>query len=547
MSGIFSEYMCCGLVYERSINKDLLFTAECVSGGFVLEYALVFILSFSFFRMSDLLRPGATQERADEARTSFLVGAITVSGMVKSTLGPRGMLKLLYTQKGDPIITNDGATVLKNIVPNGPSAKILINSATEHSAKEGDGTTTLTVLTGELLHEADKLIFKGMHPYKVITEYRKAHKKAIFKLREISKKQSQKLSLAKTTLSSKFSPIELESLSNLAVSIASRVTDIEMVKIIKIPGGEVSDSQIHEGLLLECDVGPGQKHEVSNPRVLIVNTAMDADRVKIFGAKASVDSPAELERIEQAENERMSKKVEMISKHADIIVNRQIIYDYPTQEFTKRDKVSIERADFTGVEMLAKVLKGRILSTFDSVQESDIGGCDRFERVVLSGRAFCAFYGVRDTGACSVIIRGPSKEVLEECERSLIGAVKVLMQTGEEYVTGGGSAEAAISSLIHAESEGERAYARALIEVVRVLVNNAGLPPTAIDEIIEKVSAGEYTYGVGEMGIECMEKKKVRESLRLKEIVWNRAAETAEMLLRCDSNIRCRPRERVHE
>ncbi|KAI5189203.1 T-complex protein 1 subunit beta [Nematocida minor] len=503
--------------------------------------------------MSELLRPGATQERADEARTSFLVGAITASGMVKSTLGPRGMLKLLYTQRGEPIITNDGATVLKNTVPNGASAKILINSAAEHSAKEGDGTTTLTVLTGELLHEADKLIFKGMHPYKVITEYRKAHKKALLKLREISKISAtddadNRLFLAKTTLSSKFSPIELEALSSLALDISKRVDSVEMVNIIKIPGSELSSSYIHPGLLIESDVGPGQKHKVANPKVLIANTSMDADRVKIFGAKATVSSPADLERIEAAENERMAKKVEIMAESADVIVNRQIIYDYPTQEFTRRGKVSIERADFTGVEMVAKVLKGTILSTFESVQESDLGRCEMFERVSIHGRVFCAFTGLPDTGACSVVIRGHTKEMLEECERSLIGAVKVLlMNKKDEYVPGGGSAEAAVSFLLQAETEGERAYARALMEVVRILADNAGLSSEVVDKITEKVAAGEYSYGVGETGAECMNSKKVKESLRLKEIVWSRAAETAEMLLRCDSNIKCRPRERVHE
>ncbi|KAH9387287.1 T-complex protein 1 subunit beta [Nematocida major] len=501
--------------------------------------------------MAELLRPGATQERADEARTSFLVGAITASGMVKSTLGPRGMLKLLYSQRGEPIITNDGATVLKNIVPSGASSKILINSAKEHGEKEGDGTTTLTVLTGELLHEADKLIFKGAHPYKIITDYRKAHKEALRLLRTVSREcsdEEEMLSLSRTTLSSKFSPIELSSLSALSLAVSRRAESIEMVNIIKVPGGEVSDSYLHEGLLLECEIGPGQKDSCSSPRVLIINTSMDADKVKIFSTKASVSSPKELERIEAAENRRMAEKVESIAQHADIIVNRQIIYDYPTQEFTKRGKISIERADFSGVEMLAKALGGRILSTFDAVQEEDVGTCGLFRRVKIQGRNFCEFSGNIRPGACSVVIRGPSREIREECERSLVGAVKVLMGASKRAVCGGGSAEAAVAHMMHPKTEGERAYTRALLEITRTLAANAGLPADeTLDEILRRNSEGVHTFGVSVEEAACMEKLGVRESLRLKEIVWSRAAETAEMLLRCDSNIKCRPRERVHE
>ncbi|KAI5189565.1 T-complex protein 1 subunit beta [Nematocida sp. AWRm77] len=501
--------------------------------------------------MSQLLRPGATQERLDEARTSFLVGAVAISNMVKSTLGPRGMLKLLCTGRGETIITNDGATVLKNLPANSPSAKILINSAEEHGEKEGDGTTTLTVLTGELLQEADKLIFKGTHPYKVISAYRKAHKEALEHLRSLARahtSREEKLALARTTLSSKFSPIELESLAGLALAIAETVTDVEMVSVVKIHGGEVASSYIESGLLLECDVGPGQRTEMENPRVLIANTPMDTDKVKIFGAKASVGSTAELEKLEEAEKKRMAAKVEQMAQHADIIVNRQIIYDYPTQEFTKRGKISVERADFAGVEMLSRVLKGSILGTFENVQEADLGHCAKFERVKLGERVFVRFSGVPNKGACTVVICGPSKEILAEAERSLIGTAKVLMNTTEKYVHGGGSMEAAVSCMLQPESEGEKAFSRALLEFVRTLSENAGHDTDeTISTILRKNREGVHTYGVGIEGAACMKDMGVTESLRLKEIIWTKAAETTEMLLRCDGIIKCRPRERVRE
>ncbi|KAI5181957.1 T-complex protein 1 subunit beta [Nematocida sp. AWRm80] len=501
--------------------------------------------------MSQLLRPGATQERLDEARTSFLVGAITISNTIKSTLGPRGMLKLLYTSKGEPTVTNDGATVLKSLVPNGPSAKILISLAKEHNENEGDGSTTLTVLTGELLQEADRLIFKGAHPNKIINGYRTAHKKAMALLKDLSfasQTKEEKLNLAMTTLSSKFSPTELKTLAQLAVNVSELTTNMETVNVIKIPGGEVTDSHIDNGLLLECDIGPGQKTKFTNPRVLIVNTAMDADKIKIFGAKAQVKTPKELEFLEEAEKKRMQEKIEQISQYADIIVNRQIIYDYPTQQFTRQGKISIERAGFAGMEMLSRVLNGKILSTFESVQETDIGHCEEFERVKISGRAFTRFKGVPNKGACTIVLRGPSKEILEEAERSILGVVQVLLLNTNEYIFGGGSVEAAVSTALQCTSEGERAYARALLEVTRTLAENAGhSPDETIDTILAKNAEGITTWGVGLEGPTCMKAQKVKESLRLKEIIWTRAAEAAEMILRCDGIIKCKPRERARE
>lgn len=500
---------------------------------------------------SELLREGASEERFDEARTTCLVGAIAASDMVKSTLGPRGMLKLLFSERGAPVVTNDGATVLKNIRPSSPSAQILINSAKEHGENEGDGTTTLTVLTGLLLQEADKLIFRGTHPYSIITAYRLALQESLNHLRQISAPQEPNgaRELAKTTLSSKFSPIELDYLAGLCVDAASRTEEVGMINVIKIPGGQVSESYVDEGLLLECSVGTGQQKSFSKPKVLVTNTALDSDKIKVFGAKANVRSPADLELLESAERRRMAEKVERISRHADVVVNRQLIYDYPAQEFAKRNKISIERADFSGVEMLARVLNARILSTFDAVSEEDVGECETFEALQMGGRSLVRFGGLPQKGACTIVVRGPSEEILEEAERSIKGAVKVLVKRDCRVVWGGGSAEAAVSCLLKGEKEGERAFARALMEIPRVLAENCGHSGEAVlEELRRRNFAGEHTWGVSvDAGAGCMKSLGVCESLRLKEKIWTRAAEAAEVILRCDGVIRCRPRERTRE
>jgi T-complex protein 1 subunit beta len=497
---------------------------------------------------AELLRPGASEEKCDEARTTCLVGAVAVSDMVKSTLGPRGMMKLLYKEEGAPIITNDGATVLKNIKPSSPAAQILVNSAKEHGENEGDGTTTLTVLTGLLLQEADRLIFRGSHPYSIIGAYRSALAEALEHLKAISFAREEKMALSRTTLSSKFSPLELDALAQVAVTLSNRTEDIGMINILKIPGGQVTDTYVEEGMLLECSTGPGQKKRVERPRVLVCNTALDSDKIKVFGAKANVSSPLELEMIESAEKRRMAKKVEHLSSLADIIVNRQLIYDYPTQEFTKRGRISIERADFSGVEMLARVLGASILSTFDCVRDGDIGSCLLFEQVYLGGRSHVRFAGVPEKGACTMVIRGATEEILDEAERSIKGAVKVLMKGSSRVVYGGGSAEAAVSVLLRGGSEGERAFSRALMEIPRVLAENSGQNAERVIEVLrEKHSEGQHSWGVHVDGPSSMESHSIYDSLKLKEKIWKRAAEAAEVILRCDGVIRCRPRERTRE
>lgn len=524
--------------------------------------------------MSHLLAPGSTQERTDEARTSFLVGAITAAGLVRSTLGPKGQLKLFYNNRNEPVLSNDGATILERANPNGPAAKLLMNAAREHGINQGDGTTTLALLIGELLQEADRLIFKGAHPSKIIKAFRSAHKASVEKIRQMGNDLKNRkiitatdkeylLQLAKTTLSSKFPPGDLDHLAGLALSVSKRVSQIEMLNVIEVPGGEVSESALHQGLMLECDIGPAQKEQIDNPRVLVVNTHLDSDKVKVFSAKASVTSPGALAQLESAERERVARKIQRMCEHADVIISRQIIYDYSAQEFTKRGCVSIERADFQGVEMAVSLLNARILSTFEDITPADIGRCKRFQRIKTHlGRSFVSFEGVPGTGAATLLLHGPSKEIVQEAKRAVIGAVKVLLKAKDRaqeeadrsapFVYGGGAAEvfAASGLLQGAETEGERAFARALLQVPRALLENSGVssPEDALDALLKKHREGCPTWGVSRDGDpKCMEQEKVLESLALKESVWGRAAEAAEVLLRCDGIIWCKPRERARE
>ncbi|GME94637.1 unnamed protein product [[Candida] boidinii] len=242
------------------------------------------------------------EERAENARLSAFVGAIAVGDLVKSTLGPKGMDKLLQSSSsGNSLVTNDGATILKSIPFDNPAAKVLVNISKVQDDEVGDGTTSVTILGAELLREAEKLVDQKIHPQTIIEGYRIASKAALDCLETLAidnsnnQEQFQKdlINIAKTTLSSKILSQDKEYFSKLAVDAILRLkgsTNLDHIQIIKKVGGKISDSFLDEGFILDKRFGINQPKKIENCKILIANTSMDTDKVKIFGAKFKVDS-----------------------------------------------------------------------------------------------------------------------------------------------------------------------------------------------------------------------------------------------------------------
>lgn len=350
----------------------------------------------------------ATEERAENARMSAFVGAIAVGDLVKSTLGPKGMDKLLQsaTDTESSMITNDGATILKSIPFDNPAAKVLVNISKVQDDEVGDGTTSVTVFAAELLREAEKLIEKKIHPQTIIEGYRIARNVAIETLNRSSvdnksdpeKFRADLLNIAKTTLSSKILSQDKELFAELAVSAILRLkgsTNLNNIQIIKKAGGKLTDSYLDEGFILEKKFGINQPKKIEKAKILIANTSMDTDKVKIFGAKFKVDSTSKLAELEKAEKEKMKNKVEKIKKFGvNVFINRQLIYDYPEQLFTDAKINSIEHADFDGIERLALVTGGEVASTFDHPEKVRLGYCDSIEEILIGEDVFTKFSGV---------------------------------------------------------------------------------------------------------------------------------------------------------
>merc|ERR1719412_1874818 len=303
----------------------------------------------------------------------------SIGDLVKSTLGPKGMDKILWGMgngSGTVEVTNDGATILRSVGVDNPAAKVLVEMSRVQDSEVGDGTTSVTVLASELIREAEKLVDMRIHPQTIIAGWRKASAAAKEALEKSAKDNSKNeeafredlMNIARTTLSSKILSQHKEFFSKLAVDAVLRLKgsgNLDAIQIIKIQGGAMEDSFLDEGFLLnKKKPGMHQPKRIENAKILIANTPMDTDKIKVFGSRVRVENVAKVAELEVAEKEKMKDKVEMICNHdMNVFINRQLIYNYPEQLFADKGIMAIEHADFDGIERLALVTGGEIVST----------------------------------------------------------------------------------------------------------------------------------------------------------------------------------------
>jgi len=369
------------------------------------------------------------------------------------------------------------------------------------------------------------------------------------------------LNIAKTTLSSKVVSQDKDHFSKLCVDAVLRLkgsTNLDLIQIIKKPGGKMEDSYLDAGFILPKKIGTNQPKRIENAKILIANTPMDTDKIKIFGARVTVESTAGLAEIERAERDKMKAKVEKIKAHGiNCFINRQLIYNWPEQLFADSKILSIEHADFAGIERLASVLGGEITSTFDHPEIVKLGRCDVIEEIMIGEDKMVRFGGVSAGEACTVVLRGANDELLEEAERSIHDALCVLAQTVNDRKTtlGGGCAEMLMAKAVDevaTQTTGKKAiavesFARALRQLPTYIADNGGYDSAQLVADLKSAHhQGKSTYGLDmDNGvIACMREKGVVESLKLKKSVVVSAAEAAEMILRVDDILRSAPRKR---
>merc|ERR1711997_1244761 len=345
------------------------------------------------------------------------------------------------------------------------------------------------------------------------------------------------MNIARTTLGSKILSTHKDFFAKMAVDAILRLKgsgNLDAIQIIKVPGGTLEDSFLDEGFLLNKKPGVRQPKKVEKAKILIANTPMDTDKIKVFGSRVRVESVAKVAELEVAEKGKMAEKVDMICKHdINVFINRQLIYNYPEQLFADKGVMAIEHADFDGIERLALVTGGEIVSTFGNPELVKIGK------------------------ACSIVLRGATEQILDEAERSLHDALCVLTSTVKETKTvyGGGCSEMLMANAVMeaaASTPGKEAiameaYAHALAEIPTVIAENGGFDSA---QLVSELRA-LHKQNKNNMGLEMkegkvgdMEKLGITESLSVKRQVLVSASEAAEMILRVDDIIRAAPRKR---
>uniref|UniRef100_A0A1B0DIB3 T-complex protein 1 subunit beta n=1 Tax=Phlebotomus papatasi TaxID=29031 RepID=A0A1B0DIB3_PHLPP len=520
-----------------------------------------------------ILKNDAQEEKGEIARLSSFVGAIAIGDLVKSTLGPKGMDKILVSHgrnAGEVMVTNDGATILKAVGVDNPAAKILVDMSKVQDDEVGDGTTSVTVLAAELLREAEKMVECKLHPQTIIAGWRQAVNVARDALLSVAQDNSNNvekfrndlMNIARTTLSSKILSQHKEHFAKLAVDAILRLRgsgELNAIQIIKKQGGTLKDSFLEEGFLLDKKPGVHQPKRVENAIILIANTPMDTDKIKVFGSQVKVDSMAKIADLEITEKEKMKDKVQKILAHnCNVFINRQLIYNYPEQLFADAGIMAIEHADFDGIERLALVTGGEIVSTFDHPELVKFGHCKVIEQVMIGEDTLLRFSGVKLGEACSIVIRGATQQIIDEADRSLHDALCVLMSTVRESKTvyGGGCSEALMASAIQAraastpgkEAIAMEAFAKALMQLPTIIADNAGYDSAQlVSELKAAHVQGHHTMGLDmeRNSIGCMKELGITESYAVKRQVLVSAAEAAEMILRVDNIIKCAPRKRI--
>jgi thermosome len=512
-----------------------------------------------------VLKEGTKRERGKNAQENNIAAARAISESVKSTLGPKGMDKMLVDSMGDVVITNDGATILKEIDVEHPSAKMIVEVAKSQDEECGDGTTTAVVLTGELLKEAGELLEQNIHPTVINSGYQLAAKKAVEVLNKlaIDIKPNDKETLrniAKTSMASKSASSEKEILADVVVDAVTKVVekrgketliDLDNIQIQKKQGGGISNTEIIDGIILDKErVHEGMPTQVKNAKIALINAAFEVKKTEV-DARIQIQDPTQLQAFLDEEESMIKKMVEKVKKSgANVIVCQKGVDDIAQHFLAKEGIYTVRRAKKSDMEKLSKATGAKIVANLDGLNASDLGKAGIVEERKIGDDKMTFVTDAKNPKAVSILLRGTTEHVTDELERALhdaLSVVKVGLEDGK-MTPGGGAASIAISMALreYAPSVGGReqmaieAFADAIEIVPKTLSENAGLDP--IDMMLEIRNAhnkGDENAGINVLKgkVDDMIKQKVIEPLRVSLQEVQAASEAATMILRIDDVI----------
>lgn len=511
-----------------------------------------------------ILKEGTQRTRGRSAQSNNIAAAKAVADAVRSTLGPKGMDKMLVDSMGDVVITNDGATILKEMDIDHPAAKMIIEVAKTQEQHCYDGTTTAVVLAGELLKRSEDLIEQNVHPTVICEGFRLAAEKAIDCLElhgiAIDGDDAVLMEIAKTSLTGKSAGAVKSFLADISVRAVKcvgheedgvRMVDLSDIKIEKRQGGSIKDSTLIDGLVLDKQrVHSGMPRSINDTKIALINSAIEVKKTEV-DAKIQITDPTMLAAFLEEEEGYIRSLVSKIeASGANVVICQKGIDDLAQHYMSKAGMFAIRRAKKSDMEALSKATSGRIVTNIDDLSPADLGLAAKIEERKIGESDMTFITGCPEAKSVSVLLRGGTEHVVDEIRRAFDDAVGVVSVAWEDraVLTGGGSVLAAISRDLraYAETIGGReqmaieAFATALEIIPRTLAENAGLDPvTTIIQLRKAHADGQKHAGINveEGGVKDMLEANVLEPKRVVNQAIQSATETAIMILRIDDVI----------
>lgn len=512
-----------------------------------------------------ILSEGTRRQKGRDAQNLNITAAKIMGDAVRSTLGPKGMDKMLVDSLGDIVITNDGATILDEMDIEHPAAKMIAEVAETQEEEVGDGTTTAVILVSELLEEAEELLDQGIHPTIIASGFSVAAAKAVEILRDLSEDigfddEDNLKQVAKTSMTGKKVESNIDILTDLAVKAVKQVAekteegysvDLDNIGIEKQEGGSTGDSFMVEGVILDKErVHPGMPKRIEEAKIALLDSAMEIKKTE-SDSEIRVSSPEELQKFidqEETEFKEMVKKIEDVG--ANVVICQKGIDDIAQHFLSKKGIFAIRRAKKSDMEKLAQATGGKIVTNIEDLSPTDLGKAGVVEERKISGEDMTFIEECENPKAVSVLVRGGTEHIVDEAERSLHDAISVIAKSIEsgKIVAGGGATEIELSmrlsdyadSIRGKEALAVRGFANAVESIARSLAENAGLD--TIDTIVELRSKHEkdgVSFGLdaytGEL--KDMMKEGVIEPLLVKTQAVSSGSEAAVMILRIDDVI----------
>jgi thermosome len=514
-----------------------------------------------------LLKEGTTETKGNQAQRNNITAAKTIAEIVRTSLGPRGMDKMLVNNIGDVTITNDGATILKEMDIQHPAAKMMVEISKATDNEVGDGTTSTVVLAGSLLSKAEELIAKDVHPTVIVDGYRMASEKAIEMLKNASTKvdpaDRQILGkIAHTSMASKLVSVNAEPLSKIVVdaviAVAEKASDnknlkvdVDSIKVEKKAGGSIEDTKLIQGIVLDKEVVHGaMPKRIEDAKIALLNAALEIEKTEM-SAEIHISDPHQMQMFLEEENRMLKSMVDKISASgANVLLCQKGIDDLAQHYLAKEGILAVRRVKESDMNNLAKATDGRVLSNIDELSAADLGYAKLVEERRVETDKWVFVEGCKNPKAVSILVRGGSQRVVDEAERSVHDAIMTVKDVVEyPYITvGAGAAEVYISQKVREWSASlsgrsqlavER-FADSVEEIAIALAENAGMDPLDTQtQLRAKAALTKPKYGVDVINgkVADMAAKDIYEPLKVKEQVISAATEVSSMILRIDDVI----------